>query len=83
MSKSDRPSEVRPVSKGGMANDSMSSLNLSRGLENSRADSLGSQNLAMALRPQTPAAAERPSATAQQPSERSNTQQSPAVKGKE
>lgn len=41
---------VRPVSRG-MANDSMSSLNLARALENARADSLTSRNLAVAFQP--------------------------------
>jgi len=75
VTKSNRPPEVRPVGKRGMANDSMSSLNLSRALENARADSLTSENLAMALRRQTPPT------TAQRPAQQPDAQRPSTAKG--
>ena len=70
MTKSSEPPKVRPTGERRMANDSMSSLNLARALENARADSLTSENLNMALR----------AAATQRPPQQDGAQQSAAEK---
>lgn len=90
MAKITRP-PIRPVSRG-MANDSMSSLNLARALENVRANSLTSRNLAVAFQPDRSisltsgnltGALLREAAQQRQPAQQTNTQQPVETKGKE